>query len=187
MTAFVLISFQRRPGPVNWPRPTARPASRGPCESRHAVRRSENRGRDPGGLAGGERGAHDPYRSSRDAVAVDGPAGSEQISRVAAHQCAQRNVVGLVWRLLETAVERRRIVEFARPGAERNAIGKPRASAQVLGRDLIDRIDMSRLASPELGAGRHDVRALVTRDAADHVEIGPGLAASAHLGGTDAG
>src|SRR2546423_7923370 len=61
---------------------------------RHAALDREVRGRNAGGLPGGERRAHDPQRSSRDAIAVRGPAGGEQVANVAAHQRAQRNVVG---------------------------------------------------------------------------------------------
>src|SRR6266496_1627537 len=100
---------------------------------------------------------------------------------------AQRNVVSLSSGLFEAAVERRRIVKFARPGAERDGVGKPRAGAQILGRDLVDRIDVPRLASAEFGTGRDEIGVLVAGNAADRVEVGPGLAAPAHLRGTDAG
>ena len=145
------------------------------------------RRRDPRGLAGGESGAHDAQRGPRHPIAVGGPAGGEQVRDVAAHERPQRDVVGLASGLLETAAERRRIVKFARPGAERDAIGKPRPAAQILGGDLIERIDVPRLAGAEFGAGRDQIRVPVARDAADHIEIGPGLAASAHLRGADAG
>src|SRR6185503_1569885 len=83
----------------------------------------------------------------------------------------------------EAALQSGTVVPFHAPGAERDAVGLRPALDHLLPGQPMHRLDVARLARAELGTGRGEVGASAARQAAQNVEIGPGLLPAAPLGG----
>src|SRR5258705_12440202 len=144
-------------------------------------------GRDAGGVASGQCGAHDSQRAAGVLLAVGSAPSRVQVGGVDAHQRAQWDVVGLfVFDRYPLARRSGNFVVLHRPRPERDDVLEAPTGRDVLLSQLVSGVDVSRLARAQDGSSDAEIGVLPARHGLTGGEVSPGLLAGIMFGIGDA-
>src|SRR5258708_24932029 len=136
--------------------------------------------REAGGVTGGQCGAHASERAAGVLVAVGSEARGVQVEGVDTGQRAQRDVVSVfVFDRYPLTRCSGGVVVLHRPRPERDDVVEALAGGDVVGSELVDGVDVPRLAGAQDGPGYAEIGVLPAGHGLAGGEVSPGLLAGA--------